>query len=225
MALLEQLRGAAIDRVMVPFVQYVLLDGLTTLLGIERINALPALLLSDEALMLLVGFTAQQVRQRVCQRGRTKRQGERTPDPMCPDTLANNLVQCHLRNLEAVFNGGIRALAQTGGFGKQVRDMAAGTALDTTDRSQGCGQATRKRRLADKRGKGHAIEVTVYGWNAVLLIDAVTKIPLAVKVVSMQAHQALWARALVTQARAHWAGYACLDKGVRDRGLLAGTDL
>ena len=44
MALLEQLRGAAIDRVMVPFVQYVVLYGLKTLFGIERINALPALL-------------------------------------------------------------------------------------------------------------------------------------------------------------------------------------
>src|SRR3989449_5655812 len=83
MALLEQLRGAAIDRVMVPFVQYVLLYGLKTLFGIERINALPALLLSDEALMRLVGFNAQQVRQGVCQRGRTKRQGERTPGPIC----------------------------------------------------------------------------------------------------------------------------------------------
>ena len=44
MALLEQLRGAAIDRVMVPFVQDVVLYGLKTLFGLERITALPALL-------------------------------------------------------------------------------------------------------------------------------------------------------------------------------------
>ena len=75
MALLEQLRGAAIDRVMVPFVQYVLLYGLKTLFGIERINALPALLFSDEALMQLVGFNAQQVRQGVCQRGEDQAPG------------------------------------------------------------------------------------------------------------------------------------------------------
>ena len=225
MALLEQLHGAAIHRVMVPFVQYVLLYGLKTLFGIESINALPALLFSDEALMRLVGFNAQQVRQGVCQRGRTKRQGERTPGPICPDTLANNIVQCNLRDLEALFNGVIRALAKAGVFGKRVTGIADGTDLETTERYQGCGQATRKRRLEDKRGKVHEIEVTVYGWKALLLIDAVTKIPLAVKVVQIQEHEALWTRALVTQARANLAGYVCLYKVVFDRGFLAGTDL
>jgi len=225
MALLEQLRGTATDRVMVPFVQYALLYGLKTLFGIERIKALPALLCSDEALMRLVGFNAQQVRQGVCQRGRTTRQGERPRGPICPDTLANNMVQCHLRDLETLFNGVIQALAKAGVFGKRVTGVADGTDLETTDRYQGCGQVTRKRHLVDKRGQGHEIEVTVYGWKALLLIDAVTKIPLAVKVGPIQAHETLWTRALVTQARANLAGSACLYKVVFDQGFLAGTDL
>ena len=225
MALLEQLRGAAIDRVMGPFVQSVVLDGLKTLFGIERIKALPALLLSAEAVRRLVGFNAQQVRQGVCQRGRPKRQGERTPGPSCPDTLANNMVPCNLRDLEAWFNGVIRALAKAGVFGQRVTGMADGTDLETTARDQGCGQATRKRRVEDKRGKVHAIEVTVYGWKARLLIDAVTKMPLAVNVVQSQEHEALWTRAWVTQARANVAGDACLYKVVLDRGVWAGTDL
>jgi len=71
----------------------------------------------------------------------------------------------------------------------------------------------------------HAIEVTVYGWQARLRIDAVTKMPLAVNVVPMQAHAALWTRALVIQARAHVAGSACLSTVVLERGFWAGTDL
>jgi hypothetical protein len=59
MELLEKTHGAAIQREMVPFVQYVLLYGLKSLFGLERINALPTLLFSDEALMQLVGFHAQ----------------------------------------------------------------------------------------------------------------------------------------------------------------------
>jgi hypothetical protein len=59
----------------------------------ERINALPRLLFSDEALMQLVGFNAQQIRQGICQRGATRRQGERLPGPICPATLANNIVK------------------------------------------------------------------------------------------------------------------------------------
>jgi hypothetical protein len=225
MALLEQVDGTAIQREMIPFVQYLLLYGLKTLFGIESMHALSSLLFSDEALMQLVGFNAQQVRQGVCQRGRTKRQGERTPGPICPDTLANNMVQCNLRDLEALFNGAIRALAQAGVLGKRVTGIADGTDLETTERYQGCGQATRQRRIEDKWGRVQEIEVTVYGWKLIVLIDARTKLPLAAKVVPIQEHETLSLRALVTQARINLAGSACLHKVVFDKGFLDGTDL
>src|SRR5262245_47180798 len=187
MALLEGAQGAAIHREMLPFVQYVLLYGVKTLVGIKGINALPRLLFSDEAVMQLVGFNAQQVRQGICQRGAGKRQQERLPGPICPDTLAQNIVKWNLRDLEAVFNGAIRALAKAGVFGQRVTGIADGTDLETTARYVGCGQVTRKRRIEDKQGKVHELEVTVYGWKVLLLIDAVTKIPLAVEVVQIQA--------------------------------------
>jgi Transposase DDE domain len=57
------------------------------------------------------------------------------------------------------------------------------------------------------------------------VIDAVTKIPLAVKVGKIQEHETHWTRALITQARANLAGYARLHKVVFDKGFLDGTDL
>ncbi|HEX9871089.1 MAG TPA: hypothetical protein VGC99_21330 [Candidatus Tectomicrobia bacterium] len=63
---MEGVQGTALQREMVPVVQYLVLYGLKTLFGIERMHALPALLFSDEALMQLVGFNAQQVRHGVC---------------------------------------------------------------------------------------------------------------------------------------------------------------
>jgi hypothetical protein len=225
MTLLEQAHGAAIQREMVPFVQYVLLYGVKTLFGIESMNALPSLLFSDEALMQLVGFNAQQVRQGICQRGTTKRQGERSPGPMCPDTLAKNIVKWNLQDLEVVFNGSIRALAKTGVFGAKVTGIADGTDLETTEHYTGCGQVTRKVRLEDKQGQVHEIEVTVYGWKVLLLIDAATKIPLAVKVGKIHEHEALWTRALVTQARMNLAGAARLHKVIFDKGFLDGSTL
>jgi hypothetical protein len=62
MVWLEEAHGTAIHRQRVPFVQYVRLDGVKTLAGMERINALPSLLFTDAALMQLVGFKAQQIR-------------------------------------------------------------------------------------------------------------------------------------------------------------------
>jgi hypothetical protein len=133
MGLLEEADGAAIHHQIVSFVQYVLLYGMKTLFGMECINALPVLLFSHETLMQLVGFNAQQVRQGICQRGATTRQGERLPGTIGPDTLANNIVRWNVRNLEAAFNESIRALAKAGVFGAKVTGMADGTDLGTTE--------------------------------------------------------------------------------------------
>jgi hypothetical protein len=225
MALLENVHGTAIQREMLPYVQDILLYGLKTLFGIKSMNALPALLFSDEALMPWVGFNAQQVRNGVCQRGAATRQGAREPGPICPETLAKQIVRLNLRELESVFNGAIRALARAGVFEAQVTGIVDGTDLETTEHSTGCGQVTRKRRIADTRGQAHEIEVTVDGWNVWLLIDAVTKMPLAVKVGKIQAHETHWTRALVTQARANLAGHTRLHKVVFEKGFLDGTDL
>jgi hypothetical protein len=225
MALLAEVHGRAMQREMVPYVPYVLLYGLKTLFGIDSMQALPALLFSDEALMQLVGFNVQQVRQGLCQRGAATRPGERTPGPISPETLANNIVKLNLRDLEWVVNGAIRALAKTGVFRKQVTGMADGTDLETTARYTGCGHVTRKVRLEDQWGNMQEIEIAVYGWKVLLLIDALTKIPLAVKVGQIPEHETHWTRALVTQARANLAGHARLQKVVVDQGLLAGTDL
>jgi hypothetical protein len=48
---------------------------------------------------------------------------------------------------------------------------------------------TRKVRIEAKQGRVHEIEVTVYGWKVLWLIDAATKMPLAVKVGKIQEHE------------------------------------
>jgi hypothetical protein len=225
MRLLADIHGTAIPRELGPFVQYVLLYGLKPLFGSERIKALPPLLFSDEALMPLMGFNAQQVRQGICQRGATTRQGERPPGPICPDTLATNIVKLNGRELAAVCNGVIRAVARAGGLGATVTGLADGTDWQTPERSPGCGQVTRQVRLEEKRGPEHDIDVTVDGWKVLILSDVVTKIPRAVQVVNMHEHEALWTRALVTQARIHLGSAARLHKVVCDQGFVDGTAL
>jgi hypothetical protein len=157
----EGVQGTALQREMVPVVQSLVLYGLKTLFGIERMNALPALLFSDAALMQLVGFNAQQVRHGVCQRGAAQRQRPRTAGPIGPETLANNLVKLNLRDREVWFHGTIRALATAGLVGAKVTGMIDATDLETTAQDEGCGQVTRTRKVTDKRGHVHEIEVTV----------------------------------------------------------------
>ena len=222
---LSDVRSTTIQREMVPVVQYVLLYSLKTLFGVDSMNALPPLLFSDEALMRLVGFNAQQVRQGVCQRGAATRPGPRTTGPICPDTLAANIVQLNVRDLEVLFNHVIRALAKAGVLAAKVTGIVDATDLETTAHYEGCGQVTRQRKITDKRGHVQEIEVTVYGWKLIVLIEARTKIPLAATVVPIQEHETRSLRALVTQARTNLAGPARLHKVVFDKGFLDGVDL
>ena len=224
MPLLEQVHGTAIPREMLPCVPDLLRYGLQTVCGIERMQALPGLLCRDEARRPLVGCHAQQVRQGVCQRGRTTRQGERIPGPMCPETLATTVVPGHVRDLEALCNGVMRALAPAGVLGKRGTGRMAGPELETPHRSQGGGQVTRQRRSEAPGGRVQASAVTVYGWNVRWWIDAVTKMPLAVQVVQRQAPEARWTRAVVPQSQAQLAGQARLHHVVCARGCWAGTD-
>ena len=111
----QALQGEGIKREMIDFFQYVLLYGMKTLFGIEAMNALPELLFSDEAAMRLAGFNAAQIRQGICQRSHEKRQGDKPPGPLCPDTLADNIVKLSLTAMEAFLNGVVQALATAPG--------------------------------------------------------------------------------------------------------------
>jgi hypothetical protein len=103
--------------------------------------------------------------------------------------------------------------------------MADGTDWETTERYTGCGQVTCTVRIEDKQGRRYELEVIVDGWKVLLLINAATKIPLAVKVGKIHEHEALWTRAVVPQARLNLAGAARLHKVVFEKGFLAGTEL
>jgi len=115
-------------------------------------------------------------------------QDEPEAGPISPDTLAQKIVKWQLRDLQGVCNGAICALAKARIFGAKVTGMMDGTNLESTERYSGCGQMTRPVRIEDTRGQVHAIEVTVYGWKVLLMIEAVTKLALAVKVEMGQEH-------------------------------------
>lgn len=85
---------------MVPIVQYILLYRLNTLLGIESMRALPALLFSGENMIRLVSFNVNQVQHEVYRKGATKRRGPRTTETIPPDVLADYPVKLNVRDVE-----------------------------------------------------------------------------------------------------------------------------
>jgi len=222
--LMAPVQSQGLQREMVPCVQDLLRYGLKTWCGMEGMHALPAVLCREEAMRRLGGLNAHHVRHGVCQRGAAKRQRPRTAGPMCPDPLAHHMAKRHLQDLEALFNGVIRAVARAGIWGAKVTGIVDGTDLEMTAPDEDCGQVTRKRKMTDTHGKGPESEGTVDGWKLMVLSDARTKIPLAAQVVPIQEHATLCLRALVTQARTHVGGKARRHKVVFDRGFRDGAE-
>jgi hypothetical protein len=95
----------------------------------------------------------------------------------------------------------------------------------TTERYTGCGHVIRKAPREDARGRVHEIEGTGDSWKVLLLIEAVSKMPLAVKVGQIREHEMLGGRALVTQARLNLAVGSRMAKVVFDKGFVNGTTL
>jgi hypothetical protein len=116
-------------------------------------------------------------------------------------------------------------LVRAGFYGKEIEGIGDASDIETTEKYEGCGQATRKKKIKDKHGKEQQIEVTVYGWKILVLWSGKERMPLAIKVVKIQEHESEHLIDLVKQAQANVAGYAVIKSLVIDRGFLDGKDL
>ena len=145
-----------------------------------------------------MGVQAQPGWHGVCPRGAATRQQPRPEGPRCPATLAHHLVPRPRRDLAAWCTGTLRALAKAGGCGAQVTGMVEATDLETTAAYEGCGHVSRPRHITATHGHGRAIAGTVDGGKPMVLIEAMTKMPLAGTVVPIHAPAGLSRRALVT---------------------------
>lgn len=173
----------AIQRVFLPAIFFVLLYGVRVLFGIESTNALPQLLFSNGAVMSLIGFTAYQVTHGLTRRGEAARREASGYALMDPQTLAETISKASAAELERLFNGTIHCLAAFGVFMAEVMVAVDGTPVVTPASYLGCG-CQRKQRLRRNRAGVEVKEVEiVFGWRLIVLVDLVTLIPLALKIV------------------------------------------
>jgi hypothetical protein len=68
-------------------------------------------------------------------------------------------------------------------------------------------------------------EYYVYGWKVLVLIDVHTRLPLAMKVVKIQAYEGRWLVPLLEQAQHNLGTRGHISTIVIDRGYLDGEDL
>lgn len=216
---------SALQRVFLPTIYFVLLYGSRILFGIESMNALPVLLFSNVAVMTLIGFNAQAVRQGTSKRGEAQRTGVRLYALMDPQTLAETICKSSGQELERLFNGTIQGLARYGLFVAEVMVAIDGTPILTTKHFTGCGCLSVTATKRTRQGAQVQVVELFYGWRLIVLIDLTTLIPLALKIVQIQEHESPHLLALVKQAQANLAPSSRIVTLVADRAYLDGADL
>lgn len=116
-SLLDDLDPATRTGALYPFIQFVMVTLMRCVGGVQSMLATHDLLMTDEALMSLVGFNAHQVRHGATRRGVSERaEPVEIRGAFSYETVADNLVTITPAKLMALFNGVIRALAAQGVF-------------------------------------------------------------------------------------------------------------
>ena len=227
--LLEQLDPEQREHALYPFIRFVLVTVMRCVGGVQSMLAMHDLLLTDEALMGLVGFNAVQVQHGATTRGLDRRT---TPvdirGPFSYETVADNIVAIGPAKLVQLFNGAIACLARQGLFAKKL-DVALDATDDEatpnyqTDDGREVPHVVRKKR-PDVRYNRHAqkVEVRAWGWKVWVVWEPQAKVPLALAIDGINEPDNKHAYAVLMQAQANVAGHATIRSVALDRGFLDG---
>src|SRR5260370_12664460 len=183
----EQVSVPGVKRVVVPTVQFVLLYFLKVLFGSESMHELPRVLISS---LEVVGLNAQQCENGLTKRGDAQRQSKKKQGPITPQCLAEHISTLKQEEIFHLFHQMVQRLGGWGLLSGERLVALPGSNLPTpaTYETHGMLQQTRKGKV-----KGQKEPVTQaysgYGWKVLVLMDVETRLPLAMKLVSIQEYE------------------------------------
>ena len=211
------------------FIKFVLVTIMRCVGGVQSMLATHELLLTDQAIMDVIGFNAAQVEQGACDRGlKHRKKPRKIRGAFSYETVADNIIKIGPDKLAHLFNGVIRCLAKRGTFSKKI-DLVIDATDDEatpnykTDSGDAVPHVTKEKR-PDVRANKHAkkIKVTVYGWKIWLAFDPESGIPVAMKIDGINVADNTHGYEVLDQARKNLDGYSTINSVAFDRGFLDG---
>lgn len=227
--LFEALDHGEREGALYPFIRFVMLMMMRCVGGVQSMLAMHDVLLTDEALMSMVGFNAVQVREGATARGLSRRtKPVEVRGAISFETVADNVVRIGLKKLVAMFNGVVRCLAARKVFARKLdvvldaTDDEATPKYETED-GRAVPKVTREKR-PDVRNNKHAtkVAVTVWGWKVWVVYEPQSKIPLAIYIDDINVPDNQYAYEVLEQARRNVAGHAVIRSVALDRGFIDG---
>ena len=210
-------RPKRVKRVMIPTVLMILTYEMKQLMGISSMNQLEEHLFRDTALLKIVGFTARQIQDGFCHRGKGKRRG-----PMHRDTLADFLSRFSSKEVDFILREAVRVLVKHRLIRGRTYILDA-TDLPTTQRYKGCGIKKVIKKVRSREGQEVEIVKYVYGYKLLILLEARHKIVVAARVVKINEHEKNFTKELVKEGQRRTGGKVkvlLVDRGFIDGVLL-----
>ena len=212
--------GKQFYRQMIDVTLLVMTYSVKVLLGIASINQVPARLFRDTALMLLIGYTTDQLTSGFCCRGREDKQ-----KPMHKDTLADAIEKLTAEEVAYILNEAVQRLAARGIFRQSQGHFALdSTDLETTEYYRGAGKkkVTTRKRLSS--GQYVEVEEYVYGFKLVVIYEVHLRLIAAAQVAPINQHDSTFTRSLLQQAITN-VGEGVIQVLLMDMGFLDGETL
>lgn len=210
-------RPKRVKRVMIPTVLMILTYEMKQLTGISSMNQVEEHLFRDTALLKIIGFTARQIQEGFCERGKGKRRG-----PMHRDTLADFLSKFSFKEMDFILREAVRVLVRH----KLIRGrtyILDATDLPTTKCYKGCGMKKVVKKVRSKEGQEVETVKYVYGYKLLVLMEARHKIIVAARVVKINEHEKNFTKELVREGQQRTGGAVkvlLVDRGFIDGVLL-----
>jgi hypothetical protein len=210
-------RPKRVKRVMIPTVLMILTYEVKQLMGISSMNQLEEHLFRDTALLKIIGFTARQIQEGFCCRGKGKRR-----EPMHRDTLADLLSKFSSKEVDFILREAVRVLVKHRLIRGRTYILDA-TDLPTTKHYKGCGMKKVVKKVWSKEGKEVETVTYVYGYKLLVLMEGRHKIVVAARVVKINEHEKNFTKELIREAQQRTGGAVkvlLVDRGFIDGVLL-----
>lgn len=212
--------GQGFKRRLITVAKLILTYDLKVLLGISSMNQVPHTLFSDVGLMMTLGYTAEQMKNGHCNRGKGKKIG-----PMHKNTLADALDKLSADEVAHLLNEGVKILVKKGFLKGETHYIMDGTDIETTDKCKGRGMKVVKQKHLNKKNEIVEIEVKKYGFKLIVIRSVKGRIIVAAKVVEIQNHENNYVLELLKQAQENLGKKTKIKVLLIDRGFIDGENL
>jgi hypothetical protein len=212
--------GKQFRRQMIEVSLLIMTYSVKILIGIAGVNQIPGRLFRDRALLLLIGYTTDQLLSGFCCRGYEDKQ-----KPMHKNVLADAVEKLTAEEVAYILNETVKRLAERGVFQSSRGHFALDSSdLETTEHYRGAGKKKVTVRKKLPNGQYVEFEEYIYGFKVVVIYEVQLRLIVAAQVAPINRHDTNFSLDLLHQAMAN-VGQGVIKVLVLDRGFLDGETL